>query len=297
MHTSKRVSQRHDITADRSVMVDYRMFPVKRAEDQSVSTEESSRPSQTQVAGSGVEQVTGTDDHSDTATYAADCGLENLDTSQQQRLEVKRPLTETKEELWREMHGLGREIREMMHGVGREIQQGIGREMSVMRHDVVREMQEMQRENGASLQEMRQEMCEMQKGMREEMCEMQKEMGPEISEMQMMRRETSAMQKEMGREMSEMQKGMREETNEMQKGMREEMSEMQKGMREEMSEMLQKVQDISTTASHAVISNLTSASGRSTEEGLQDVITHLTDTGTIVGFFVCYACYVPSTLK
>ena len=227
-----------------SVVVDYSMFPGKRFEDLSVRTEPSNRPSQTQVAGSGVEQVTGADDHSDTTTYAPDCGPETdegLDTCQQLRLEVKRPLTETKEELWRATHGLGREIREMMqemgqeiqHGVEREMremQQGMGLEMSDMRHDVGREIREMQRENGA---------------FRLEMCEMQKKMGREISKMQEMRRETSEMQKEM-------------------------------------SEMQQKVQDISTTALHAVMSNLSSASGRSAEEGLQDVTTHLTDTGTIV---------------
>ena len=174
------------------------MFPLKRSEDQSVTTEVSNRPSQTHVAGSGVEQVTGTDDHSNTATYAADCGPatdESLDTSQLQRLE-------TKQEKWRETHGLGLEIREMMQGMGRE-----------MRQDMGREIRDMRRENGALRLEMRQEMCEMQK---------------------------------------------------------------------EMSEMQLKVQDIATTASYAVISNLATASGRSTEEGLHDVTTQLTDTGTIL---------------
>ena len=175
------------------------MFPLKRSEDQSVTTEVSNRPSQTHVAGSGVEQVTGADDHSDTATYAADCGpdtAESLDTSQQQRLE-------TKQEKWRETHGLGLEIREMMQGMGRE-------------------MREMRRENDALRVEMRQEMCEMQK---------------------------------------------------------------------EMSEMQLKVQDTATTASYAVISNLATTSGRSTEEGLHDVTTQLTDTGTIL-FFELFVTHV-----
>ena len=229
----------------RSVVVAYRMFPLKRSEDQAVRTEVSSRPSQTQVAGSGVEQVAGADDHSDTTTYAPDCGPEteeSLDTCQLLRLEMKRTLIETKEEMWRETPGLRREIRDMMLGMGREMQQEMGREMSDMRHDVGREIREMQRENGAFRLEMRQEMCEMQK----------------------MGRETSELQKEMGRDVTE----------------------MQKEMREEMSDMQQKVQDISTTASHAVISNLTSVSGRSTEEDLQDVTTHITDTGTTV-FLAC----------
>ena len=65
---------------------------------------------------------------------------------------------------------------------------------------------------------------------------------------------------------------------EMQKEMGQEKSEMKKEMGREMSEMQQKVQDISMTASHAVISNLTSASGRSTEQGLQDVTTRLIGT-------------------
>ena len=219
------------------------MFPLKRFEDQSVKdrrTEVSSRPSQTQVAASGVEQVTGADDHSDTATYVPDCGPETdegLETSQLLRLEIKRTLTETKEEMWRETHGLGREIREMM--------QGMGREMREMHQGMEREMREMQQGIGRELSDLRQDMgCAIQ--------EMQQGMG----------REMSKMQKEVGREMIE----------------------MQKEMREEMSEMLQKDQDISTTASHAVISNLTSASGRSTEERLQDVTTHLTDTGTNVFF-------------
>ena len=72
-------------------VVDYRMFSIKQSEDESVSTEMSSRPSQTQIAGSGVEQVTGADDHSDTATCAEYCGPEtgeSLDTSQLQRLET-----------------------------------------------------------------------------------------------------------------------------------------------------------------------------------------------------------------
>ena len=225
------------------VVLDYRMFPLKRSsEDQSVSTEMSSRPPQTQVAWSGVEQVTGADDHSDTATYAADCAPdtgESLDTSQlQTRLE-------TKQDKLRETHGLGLEIREMMQGMGREIRemrQDIGREMNDMRQDIGREMGEMRRDNGA----MRLEICDVQKEMGREMNEMKKEMGREMSELQ----------KVIGREMSMVQK--------------------------EMSEMQQKVLDNSTTTSHAVISKLTSASGRSTEEDLKDVTTHLTDTGTIV---------------
>ena len=171
------------------VVLDYRMFPLKRSEDQSVSTEVSSRPSQTQVAGCGMEQVTGADDHSDTYTCAADCGADtddNRDTSQRQKLE-------TKQEKWRETHGLGLEIREMMQGMGRE-------------------MQEMRRDNGALRLEMRQEILEMQK---------------------------------------------------------------------EMNKMQQKVLDISTTASHAVICTLTSGSGRSIKEDLQDVTTHVTDIGKL----------------
>ena len=183
----------------RSVVDDYRMFPLKRSDDQSVNTEVSSRPSLILVAGSGVEQVTGSDDHSDTATYAADCGPEtdeSLDTSQLQRLD-------TKQDKWAETHGLGMEIREMMLGMGREIR-------------------EMRRENGALRLEMRQEICEIHK---------------------------------------------------------------------EMSEMQHRFQDISTTASRAVICNLAYASGRSTEEDLKDVTTHLTDTGTKMVCVVCYTRY------
>ena len=88
----------------------------------------------------------------------------------------------------------------------------------------------------------------------------------------------SEMQKEMGREMSEMQKEMGREMSEMQKEMGREMSEMQM----EMCEMQHKFHDISPTVSHAVIGNLASALGPSTEDDLQDVTTHLTHTGTIV---------------
>ena len=196
------------------------MFPLKRSQDQDVRTEVSSRPSQTQVAGSGVEQVTGADDHSDTATCAPDCDLETDESLNTSQLEVKGTLIETKEEVWRATHGLGLEIREMMEGMEREMrkmQQGMGREISDLRQDMGREI----------------------RGMRQEICGMQKEMGMEMSEMQ----------KEMGREMNEMQ---------------------------------QKIRDISTTASHANISNMTSASGRSTEEGLQYMTTHLTGTRTIL---------------
>jgi len=271
-------------------VVDYRMFPLKRSEDQSVTTEVSSRPSQTQVAGSGVEQVTGADDHSDTATYAADCGPETdetLDTSQLQKLE-------TKQDKLRETHGLGLEIRDMMQGMGREMQQVIGREMSDMRQNMGREMREMQEGMGLKISDMRgdigREMREMRKEMGREMSEMQKEMGREMSEMQKeMGREMSEMRKEMGREMSEMQKEMGREMSEMQKEMGREMSEMQKEMGREMSEMQkemsevqQKFHDIFPTVSRAGTGTLAYVLGRSTEEDLKDVTTHLTGTGTIV---------------
>jgi len=162
---------------------------LKRSEDEDVRTEVSSRLSQTQVE-SEVAQVIVANDHSDTATNAADCGPdtdEGLEACEPLRLKMERPLIETKQEMRREVHGLGMEIGEILQEMGREMRDmryDMGSEMRAMQQG----MSDMERKNGEMgqkiLREMRHETGALKLEMRQEMSEMQKEMKREISEMQ-----------------------------------------------------------------------------------------------------------------
>ena len=256
-------------------MVDYRMFPLKRSEDQDVMTEVASRPSQTQVE-SEVEQVICADDHSDTATNAADCGPdtdEGLEAFEPLRPEMERPLTGTKQEMRRDEHGLGMEIREML--------QEMGRQMWDMRHDIGYEMRVMKK----GVSDMGCEMQEMQHGMSDmgcEMREMQQGMSDMGCEMREMQQGMSDMERKTGEMVQEMLRETRRDTGALQLEIRQEMCEMQKEMKREMSVMQQKMHDMSKTASHADVINLATAasdSGRSNEEDLQGVTVDITDAG------------------